>query len=286
MQPENHHHKLLSLWLFFALFFLTSWKAVSEEADTPTRSITVYAASSLTAAFEEMGRAFQSRNPEWKVSLNFGGSPQLRTQLELGAKADLYAPADKKQMDLALQSGIIQGASTPFAHNQLLVILPGENRAGIKSLPDLVKPGIKIVLAAPEVPVGNYSRLFLEKAGNHPGFPKEYKEQVLANVVSEEPNVKQVVAKILLDEADAGIVYGTDLTSQIADKLKKLEIPAELNQQATYYIALTKTCELDQAAMAFIEFVLGEPGQKILSHHGFIGISRHPEDTKRKDGGQ
>ncbi|MBE7489680.1 molybdate ABC transporter substrate-binding protein [bacterium] len=259
----------------FFLSFLISWNVQSGDDVPSPQPVTVYAASSLTAAFEDMKEAFQSQNPGIAITLSFGGSQQLRTQLELGARADLYVAADERQMILAQKSGIVREASELFAQNTLIVILPNQNSAKIEALQDLAKPGIKIVLAAPEVPVGNYSRLFLEKAAQQSAFPTDYKERVLANVVSEEPNVKQVAAKVQLDEADAGIVYGTDLTPEVAGKLKRLEIPAELNQLASYYIAVTKTCPEPKAAGKFIEFILAEPGQKILSNHGFIRVPKH-----------
>jgi molybdate transport system substrate-binding protein len=232
--------------------------------------ITVFAAASLTDAFTEIGEAFQDANPDANLTFNFGGSQDLRTQLEQGASADSFASADAKQMDMAVASGVAASESTIFAHNRLVVIVPKSNEAEIKALQDLATPGVKIVLANPDVPVGNYSRQFLEKASQDPTVGATYGDNVLANVVSEESNVRQVAAKVQLGEADAGIVYSSDVTAELAEHVTKIDIPDELNQIAAYPIALTADAANASAAQAFIDFVLSVEGQDILVAHGFL----------------
>ena len=247
----------------------------------PTRSptpeplsgdITVFAAVSLTEAFEAVAVAFKDENEATRVNFNFAGSQQLRTQLELGARAALFAAADIRQIDLAAESGVVGGNHEIFAHNRLVAIVPKANEAGITTLQDLANPGIKLVLASVDVPAGNYSRRFLENASDDPEFGADYGESVLANVVSEESNVRQVAARVQLDEADAGIVFRSDVTTELAAAVTTIEIPDALNVIADYPIALTTDAEDVDIAEAFIEFVLGAAGQAILLEHNFIGV--------------
>lgn len=231
--------------------------------------VTVFAAASLTDAFEEIGDAFEAANEGVSVEFNFAGSQALRTQLEQGAPADVFASANDPQMDLAGEAGEIAGEAVEFAHNVLVVIVPGSNEAGIETLEDLARPGLKIVLAQPEVPAGQYSRAFLDAASADGALGADYGDRVLANVVSEETNVRQVVTKVQLDEADAAIVYASDVTAEIADDLTVIEIPERLNQIASYPIAMTKEAGNPSAAAAFIDFVLSSEGEAILAAHGF-----------------
>lgn len=230
------------------------------------RSLNVFAAASLTDAFTEIGRNFEAANPGVTVTFNFAGSQALRTQIEEGAPADVFASANSKEMD-ALVTGtqIDAGTPKPFLKNKLVVILPADNPAGIKTLEDLATSGRKIVLAAEEVPVGNYARQSLDLMNGQ--FGADFKDKVLANVVSNEDNVKQVVAKVQLGEADAGMVYTSDAVA--APELQTIDIPDELNVIATYPIApLLKSANADLAA-AFVDYVLSADGQAVLGKWGF-----------------
>lgn len=240
-----------------------------EDTDQPT--VTVFAAASLTDAFTEVGDAFEEATPESNVTFNFAGSQELRTQLEQGASADVFASADYRQMEMAIDSGVIAGEAQEFARNRLVVIVPANNEAGITELEDLARPGLRIAIANSDVPVGNYTREFLAKASADPGFGDAYEDAVLANVVSEEDNVRQVATKVQLDEVDAGVVYSSDVTAELADDVIVIEIPDEFNALASYPIAFT----VDGAGglgEAFIGFVLAEQGQEILERHGFQGV--------------
>jgi molybdate transport system substrate-binding protein len=248
----------------------TATSAESQDASLATGSITVFGASSLTEAFEEMSRAFREANPDVDVSFNFAGSQGLRTQLEQGASADVFASANMSQMDDAVESGVVQPDGPVFARNRLVVIVPKANEAGIETLQDLANPGVKVVLANPDVPVGDYSRQFLEQASADPAFGEDYGSKVLANVVSEESNVRQVASKVQLGEADAGIVYTSDVGGDLAEDVIAIEIPDELNEIATYPIAVTTEAGNEETAQAFIDFVLSEEGQAILESHGFL----------------
>lgn len=241
--------------------------------NSPNGELTVFAASSLTEVFNEMAAAFQTRHPGTSVVLNFAGTPTLRTQLEQGARADVFASANQEQMELALRSGAVAGEPAAFATNRLVVVAPA-GREPVQALGDLEKPGVKIVLALPNVPVGDYSRQSLQEMDASGDFPAGFASRVRSNVVSEESNVRQVLAKVALGEADAGIAYGTDVTPDIIDQVRTIEIPGEFNVLAVYPIALVKSASDSTRATAFIEFILAAEGQEILARYGFGGVSR------------
>lgn len=235
------------------------------EAET---TLTVFAAASLTDAFGEIGSAFEATNPGVIVAFNFAGSNQLSAQIDEGAPADVFASANQAQMDVAVESGRIDpDAAQIFVTNRLIVIYPADNPAGITSLQDLAKPDTLIVLAAEEVPVGRYSLEFLDKAAADPAFDAAFKETVLGNVVSYEENVRAVLTKVELGEADAGIVYTSDLFG--VEGVGQLEIPDALNILAAYPIAPLNDSANGEMAAAFVSYVLGEEGQSVLTDFGF-----------------
>lgn len=248
----------------------TTSGATGSGASIVSREVTVFAAASLTEAFTEIATEFEAQNPGTKVVFNFGGTPTLRTQLEQGARADVFASANVEQMDLARTSEVVDASASIFARNSLVVIVPSENRAGVNELSDLATPGLKLVVANEDVPVGAYTRQMLTAMDGSASFGAAFSERVLDNVVSLESNVKQVVAKVELGEADAGIVYGTDVTPSVASRLQKLEVPDEFNVIASYPIALVKDRQNEVAGQAFIEFILSEAGQSILARYGFL----------------
>jgi molybdate transport system substrate-binding protein len=236
-------------------------------APTPApQTLTVFAAASLTEAFTEIGQRFEDDNPDVTVTFNFAGSQALRTQIEEGAPADVFASANKTEIEKLIESSFVaQDAPQIFLTNKLVVILPADNPAELNQLEDLSRPGIKLVLAAEEVPVGKYARQALDAMNGQYG--KDFKEKVLANVVSNEDNVRQVVAKVQLGEADAGIVYTSDAIA--AQNLKTIEITAELNVVAEYPIAALNQATNPELANGFIAFLLSEDGLMILQKWGF-----------------
>ncbi len=239
--------------------------AAGDSADSP-RTLVVFAASSLTQAFEQLGTTFEAQHPGVKVTFDFGGSQALVTQIEQGAPADVMVSADAKQMDALIAGGYVsQARSQPFVTNRLVVILPASNPAYITKLQDLSRPNLKLVLAASDVPVGSYSRRSL--ANMDMVFGSGFSAAVLANVVSNEDNVKQVVAKVQLGEADAGIVYTSDAVA--APQLKTIEIPPSINIVAKYAIApLSASHQLD-VAQAFVDYVRSQEAQAVLAKWGF-----------------
>ena len=148
--------------------------------------VTVFAAASLTEAFNELGQRFEAEHPGTRVRFNYAGSQQLVLQLQHGADADVFASADERWMRKAQEDSLIAGPPTLFARNRLVVIVPAGNPARVAALPDLARRGLKIVLAAEAVPAGRYTRQALDRLSGATGFPVDYAPRVLANVVSEE----------------------------------------------------------------------------------------------------
>jgi molybdate transport system substrate-binding protein len=235
--------------------------------------LTVFAAASLTEAFNEMKTSLEKSNPDLSITFNFASSTQLRAQLEQGAGADVFASADEKEMDLAREAGLLAGEPAVFARNRLVVILPRDNPASIETLQDLSRPGVKLDLASETAPIGAYTRQFLERASSAPAFGADFEQRALANVVSEEENVKQVVAKVRLGEADAGICYVSDVTPEAASDLVTIDIPDELNQIATYPIAVLKDAGDPALARAFLDYILSAEGQAALQAQNFIPVA-------------
>ena len=227
------------------------------------QTLTVFAASSLTEAFEELAAVFETQHSGAKVQLNFDGSSTLATQITQGAPADVFASADEDQMQVVADAGLTEGAPQVLATNRLAVITP--RNSSVKRLQDLAQPGVLLVLAAPEVPVGNYAREALEKMNGRYGA--DFSERVLKNLVSEESNVRQAALKVELGEADAAIVYQTD--AAVAKNARTILIPGPLNVVGTYPVAaLTESPRLE-LAQAFVALTLSEAGQKILRNFGF-----------------
>src|SRR6266851_5972811 len=231
--------------------------------------IVVFAASSLTDAFQDMATVFEQANPNAKLTFSFGSSSQLSTQLGQGASADAFASADQTQMDNARKAGAVAGQDQVFARNRLVLITPRENPAKITAIKDLANPGVKFVTAQPSVPIGQYTAQMLEKASVDPAYGADFKTRVVANTVSMEDNVRQVVAKVQLGEADAAVVYSADATPQIRDQLQIIQVPDPLQTLATYPIAVA---EGNNAAggEAFVAYVVGPQGQATLAKWGFL----------------
>ena len=237
------------------------------------RTVTVLAAASLTESFTELGTMFQDNNPGVAIIFNFGGSQLLAEQLNQGAEADVFASASNKYMDAVIESKRVSTKDVQiFTRNRLVVVYPKSNPAELKVLQDLADPGVKLVLADKSVPVGLYSLEFLEKAAIDPGFDSLYQDKVLNNVVSNEDSVKSVLTKVVLGEADAGIVYITDITPAAAEKVGKMEIPDTLNTIAKYPIAPITDSKNGDLAEAFVTLVLSPEGQQVLAKYGFIPV--------------
>lgn len=253
-----------------------------QQAQGRPARLTVLAAASLADAFREIGMAFEAANPGVKVDFSFGGSNQLRTQLENGAPGDVFASADRKQMDSAVASKVVDDTGIrTFAHNRLVVIVPKENRAGIARLADLARPGLKIVIADKAVPAGNYTRLMLERAGASAEFGASFVTGFEANVASREENVAAVVAKIALNQADAGLAYASDAAGGNGPNLTLITLPAALEQRADYVAAVTARASDRGLASRFVDFLISQDATATLVGRGFLA----PENPEAGAGG-
>lgn len=261
---------LASCLLLAACQSATSSQLVLTTQATSLQDLTIFAAASLTEAFTEIGEAFKAAHPGTEVTFNFTGSQQLAQQLAQGAPADVFASANQLQMEAVVEAGrVVAGNPQVFAHNRLVVIYPKGNPAGLAGLRDLAKPGLKLVLAAKEVPVGGYTIQFLEKASQSSDFGADFMDRVLSNVVSYEENVRAVYNKVALDEADAGIVYATDIPKDNPDAVGKVDIPDKLNVVAEYPIAPVNDSSYPELAGEFVAYLLSPQGQEILAEYGF-----------------
>ena len=241
--------------------------AISVRA-APASSITVFAAASLTEAFTVLGKVFEERTPGLHVAFNFAGSQQLALQIEQSAQADVFASADQRWMKYLQQRGLILGAPREFARNRLVIIIPRSNPGKITQLQDLARPGLKFVIEADAVPAGHYVREALAKLSRAPGFGPDFAQRVLKNVVSEEDNVKAVVAKVQLGEADAGAVYRTDVTQAVSDRITAIDIPDPYNVIASYPIAIVKGG--NPGGVQFATMILSQLGQQLLWGYNFL----------------
>ncbi|HET7092765.1 MAG TPA: molybdate ABC transporter substrate-binding protein, partial [Thermomicrobiales bacterium] len=234
--------------------------------------MTVFAAASLTDAFGKMKTDLEAAHPGLTITYNFAGSQTLATQLEQGAHADVYASANDVQMQAAQADGSIVGAPAPFVRNKLVIVTPLANPAGIAAPADLAKPGLKLVLALPAVPAGNYARQAIcRMSADSAAYGANFASKVSANVVSQEEDVRAVLTKVQLGEADAGIVYVSDAFT-VKDKVGRIAIPDDVNPTATYPIAAVTGGNQDLAA-AFIGYVLSPQGQRTLADYGFTPVS-------------
>jgi molybdate transport system substrate-binding protein len=257
----------------FAIILTTTLLVLSVvRATNAQTTLTVFAASSLTDAFTEMGNNFKTAHSGIDVVFNFGSSSTLATQLTEGAAADIFASANAKQMQVAVDGKRIADKPKTFAKNRLVLIVPADNPAKILRLHDLANTGIKLVIAGPKVPVRDYTDAMIAKLVTDPNYGDTYKAAFMANVVSEEDNVRQVSAKVSLGEADAGLVYKSDVTPDIADNVIVIQIPDAINTLATYPIAVTDNAADAKLAGEFIDYVLSDVGQDILVKWNFISV--------------
>lgn len=232
--------------------------------DDSTREITVFAAASLTDAFSEVAEAFEAQNDGVEVVLNFAGSSQLAAQLIEGVAADVFASANPAQMQAVIDAGLIEPRTEElFVSNRLTIVVPADNPAGVTALEDLAQPGVQLILAVEGVPVREYTDEVVA------AMPADFQAQFYGNLVSEEDNVRQVSAKVALGEADAGIVYSSDITPDIAGLVQQIDIPAAQNVIAAYPIAPLAESPHWELAQRFIDFVLSEEGRAILGRWGF-----------------
>jgi molybdate transport system substrate-binding protein len=218
-------------------------------------SITVFAAASLTESFGEIGKRFETANPGAEVTFSFDASSTLVQQVKAGAPADVLATADEATMQQAVEAKAV-AAPAVFARNRLSIIVARGNPKGIRTVADLGRSGLVVVLCAPDVPCGRFGSQILTRAG------------VSVTPKSLEPNVKGVVSKVVLGEADAGIVYATDVKAA-GDKTEGVDIPVDQNVVASYPIAVVRDARSRAVAAAFVNYVRTGEGRSVLGTFGF-----------------
>lgn len=230
----------------------------------------VMAAASLTDAYNEIANVAMEQNPNLSITIETAGSQTLVTQLEEGATADVLATANTSTMDRAVEGGLISGGPVIFTGNRLVIVTPAGNPAGIESIDDLANDDVRLVLANPEVPVGNYSAIAFCNYVTTDDAPDGFLDNVNGNIVSEEPDVRHVLTKVQLGEADAGVVYASDATASMLSgvELQVLEFPESVPTRADYPIAAVEGGNAN-LANAFISLVLSDEGQEILARYGF-----------------
>ncbi len=234
------------------------------------KPLRVFAASSLTDAFREMATAFEAKYPDTDVGLVFAGSQVLRFQIEQGAGADIFASADRTHLESLAGAGLLSGYRH-FAGNELALIVPPANPAGIGSFADL-RRAERLVIGTEHVPVGAYTREALRRAGRRLG--KEFESAVLSRVVSQESNARLVRAKVELGVADAAIVYRTDVAP---GRVHAIPLPPEANVRAKYLIGTVADAANPEGAARWLGFVASATGREILERRGFVAGAAPPQ---------
>jgi len=230
-------------------------------------TLTVFAASSLTDAFGELAGTFEERNPGVEVRQSFESSSTLLTQIQQGAPADVFASAAEEEMSAAVRDDLVAGEPEIFVRNREVIMVPEDNPAGIESMPDLARPGIRLVLAEDGVPAADYALEILERADAEYGG--DFKRDVLSNVVSREADVRASVSRVALGDADATFGYASDYTPDTRDRVRIVEVPENLNIVATYPIAVLQDAKDPGLAREWVELVVSEEGQRVLEKWGF-----------------
>ncbi|MCY4527329.1 MAG: molybdate ABC transporter substrate-binding protein [Anaerolineaceae bacterium] len=251
----------LVLPLLFLLFLCAP--AARTLARTP---LLVFAAASLSDVFLALEAEFERRNPEVDIVLNLASSSTLANQILLGARADVVASADQTQIARLREAGLVDDAQV-FAYNRLALVVPSDNPAGLNAPAELARPGLRLVFASPGVPVRGYTDQMLERLATRQHIEVE---EVLANLASEENNVRQVMFRIAFGSADAGFVYRSDITPDLADRIAVIPLADEVNVRATYPVAVLADSANERMARAFVAFLLSSAGQRRLQDHGFI----------------
>jgi molybdate transport system substrate-binding protein len=256
-----------------ALVALCCERSRRDTASAPSGELVVFAAASLRGAFTALGAEFERAQAGAKLTFNFAGTQELRTQLEHGAPCDVFASADQHHMRALVDAGRVEQARI-FARNELVLVVAKDSVEAPRTFGNLPQAR-RLVIGAPEVPVGRYTLQLLERAAGY--FGPDFRARVEANVVSRELNVKQVLAKVSLGEASAGIVYRTDAKAA-ADRVSVVTIPPYVNVVAEYPIAVAKHAPHVELARAWVELVLSHAGKSALETAGFLP----PDKTFKK----
>jgi molybdate transport system substrate-binding protein len=231
----------------------------------------VFAAASLANAFGDLQEPWAAAHPGSELIGSFDASSALRTQIEAGAPADVLASADTRNAQTLVDGCFAPGPITPFAGNALVIVVPTDNPAGIASPADLAREGVRVVAAGAEVPITRYATQAIENLAALEGYPEGFAATVAANTVSEEDNVRAVLAKIELGEGDAAIVYATDAAA--SDQVETVAIPDEANVPASYAAVTILAAPQPALAAEFLDFLVSPEAQSILAGYGFLPVA-------------
>lgn len=253
---------------FMTVTYGFSSKPANGNGNSNTNQIEMFAlvAANATDPFTDLIEEFENDYSEVNIEATFAGTQIVRTQLEQGAKADLFLSADLEHIEAVKEQGLISKFS-PVSKNHLVIVVPKENLVGIHSLKDISTKKVKLVIGTDTVPIGKYTRQVIENAEGTYG--EDFFEMVMSNVVSFETNVKQVLQKVSLGEAEAGIVYTTDVTPDFLKKVEIIEIPKEYNIVATNYISVPNKAPNKDLAEKFMQMLLSEKGQKTFEKYHY-----------------
>lgn len=232
----------------------------------------IYAAASLKPVLERVKAVYEAATPGVTLTVSTDSSTALETKIEEGAPADVFLSADTKNPKTLVDKGLASGSMVIFAGNQLTVIVPPANPAGIRSPLDLARPGVKVIACAEGVPIQKYTAQWLAKVSALPSYGTDFAARYTANVVSQEDNVGGIVTKVALGEGDAGVVYVTDAKS--SGQVSTVAIPADQNVPASYGAVVVKGSAHGAAASAFLAWLTGQDGEAILGTFGFLPPAR------------
>ncbi|PRX19659.1 molybdate transport system substrate-binding protein [Orenia metallireducens] len=267
--------RLIISVLLLVMMIMAGCQGSETTSSSEPVTIRVMAAASLTEVFNDLKAAFEEKYDDVKLEINYAGSQALYSQIKSGVSADIFASANIKYMNQLDQADMVADP-TIFARNKLVIVASKESAVEINGIKDLLQNGISLVIADKSVPVGRYTVQMLEKQSRNPQLPSDYQEKFLAAIVSKELDVKSVLAKVELGEADAGVVYQTDANASNQDKVKVVDIKDQYNVIATYPISpLKDISSAHQAAAAkFLDYLYSDKGGDILEGRGFIKVSR------------
>ena len=265
-------HPVLAAVLAIVFAACSSGTASPSPARTTTpvaaTQLTVYGAASLKGALEKVKVAYEAAVPGTRLTISTDSSATLETQIEQGAPADVFLSADTKNPQKLVDGGFAAGDLVAFAGNRLTVVVPADNPAGIRTPTDLAKAGVRIIAAGDEVPITRYASELVANLAKEAGYPAGFAAAYTSNVVSKEDNVKALIAKVELGEGDAGIVYETD--AKASTKAATVPVPDTANVPATYAGVVVKESANAVAARAFLDWLAGPEGQRILAGFGFL----------------
>jgi molybdate transport system substrate-binding protein len=248
--------------------FVVAGCGASGSAEEPDSTLTVFAASSLADAFEELGGSFE-RETGATVRFNFASSSTLAAQIEQGAPADVFASADLAQMENVVEAGLAAGEPRVFARGRIVVVVPADNPGDVGSLADLDEPGLRLVLAQEDVPAAKYAGEVLANASKDPQYGEGFRRAVLGNVVSREEDVRASVNRVVVGDADATFGYASDVTPEVRERVEVVEVPQEFQVVAEYPVSALSRAGDPELAERWVELVTGEEGQRVLAGWGF-----------------